>query len=557
MSNLTPDSGRLAFYLRRPDGTEKRLAGDEVEAENVAQKFTFGTIIPGGHGSASLGLTRDPRIDYGDFDVFDEFLARGPGNESAFEGYDIEIPKSGDNEVQLVAAGWGAYLKDNPTFQEIYFDKDLNRFTNVPAARKVLMLGVNAIPNDGSVSLDPTTGLPCLDLSIEGNWLSPWLPHAEMLYDAGPSARIGRIYFTVAPTATTPDVQWYVQFLVHADANFWGAGLETTADVYTSSGAESPVIFTPKEKARYGMFEIYYPNTPAGQAGVVYKFQIRKVVVVGDHSVPIQMSGGQPAGVLASDVVADILQRAAPMLNFTLGTEGSIKPSAYAIPHLIYTEAVTPEDAILQASKYDVPDWGVYDNREFFWRDPSGGRLWVGRQGDSGCDLQDEGKQAEEYYNGVLVQFTDPSGKTFTVGPPGTGGCDYSDASLQDTSSTNPLNEHGRQRLGKVVVGAITTLSGAIQIGSRWLQEELAVSDRGTAVLTGFAQDSAGNYEPVWKIRAGDRIRFDDGKERRIIATNYDHEARTNTLTLDSTPHRVDALMEKMQVELVAVGLGT
>lgn len=548
-----PQAGRLAFYLRRPDDTEKRIAGDEPEAEDIARNFTFGTAVPGGYTNSKVDLTRDPRIDYGDFDLYDEFIARSPSGESAFEGYNIEIPNSGDEQVGAVATGWASSLKDNPTLQEIYVDRDQGRWGGDSAARKINHLSNNFAPNDPSALTDPATGLPAVQLAVEGSWIAPWRPIAETVYDAGPSARVKRVILNWKVLAPASGDSNFVLNLAVLSSDAW-AVIEQTGDIYTS-GSEGLIVFTPLTAGRYAGAHWYYPTSPAGNDGAVYAVHLRGIVVVGNHAVPLTSSNG----VLASDVMADIIARAAPMLTYTTGQEGSIAPSTYSIPHLIFPEAVTAEDAILQASKYDVPDWGVYNDREFFWRPPTTGTLWVARQGDSGTSLQDTGKQAEDVYTGVMVQFTDPSGKTFLVGPPGTPGCDYTDSSLRDSSETNLLNERSRTRLGKLVVSAVTTLSGAIQLGARWLQEELAVADRGTAVLTAFVQDSTGTFEPVWKVRAGDRIRFDDadGRERRIIETSYDHEARTVSLTLDSTPHRLEALMEKMQVELVAIGSGS
>jgi hypothetical protein len=547
-----PQSGRLAYYLRRPDGTTKRLGGDEGLAENIGRNFIFGTAVPGGHTNMSLSLTRDPRVDYGDYELFDEFIAKGPGNESAFEGYNIEMPNSTSDEVGLVATGWASSLKENPTYQEIIVDRDMTRWGDQTAASKINLIAANITPGTMSIAVDPVTGKPAIQLEFSDAWLSPWKPYARAFYDAGPTAKIKIISFTFKGLGNVASNLSFVLEAVTGSDPSWVSGFNLSGDFYTV--AEGEVGFVTPAPNRYGLLQFVYPSTPAGIAGEPYVAQIKGIVVIGDHTIPVL--GGWV--VLASDVVANIIGRAAPMQRYSLGPEGSIQPSSFGIPHMIYPDPVSAEDAVLQASKYDVPDWGVYDNREFFWRPPGSGRLWVAREDDSGTTLQDAGKQAEDTYNGVIVEFTDPSGKRYTVGPPSTAGVDYTDASLRDYSELNPLNEHGRSRLGKLVVSAITTLSGAIQLGGRWLQEELAISDRGTAVVTGFVQDSLGNYEPVWKIRAGDRIRFDDvdGRERRIIETSYNHEERTNSLTLDSTPHRLEALMEKMQVELVAVGSG-
>lgn len=554
-----PQSGRLAFYLRRPDGSSKRIAGDEIEAEDVAQNFQFGTGIPGGFGNASLGLTRDPRAIYGDLNTYDELVALGPGNDTAYEGYNIEIPKSSADQTGLVATGWGAYLKNLPGLQEIYVDRDMSRVTGTSSSRKVLLLQGNYTPYDPSLIVSAVNGLPALELAFEGSWVSPYKPLAEGRYDAGPTARVKYVYaISQVVGAAAPNNTFLLQYIAtDTDPRAIGSteGVEAFPSGVTSLNggqqADAAALVTAR---RYLMLQWSYPTTPAGSAGTKWAVNVYNLTIVGNHGLPLH---NNEVSILASDVVADVVRRAAPLLHFSVGPEGSISPSSFGIPHLIFPQAVTAEEAIMQASKYDVPDWGVYDDRTFFWRPPTAGRLWEARESDPGAELVDAGAQAEDVYNGAAVEFTDPSGVTYMVGPPGCPGCDFFDTSLQDLSPTNPLNEHGLTRYGKLQIGPVTTLAGAIQLGSRWLEDELSNALRGTATLTGFCRDSYGVYEPVWKVRAGDRIRFDGGAEHRIIETTYNHEERTISLTLDSTPNRVDALMAKMEVELTAIGAGS
>lgn len=548
-SIFEPQSGRLAFYLRRPDGTTKRIAGDEVLAENVGQNFSFGTAVPGGYTTASVDFTRDPRVDYGDFEVYDEFLARGPGNESAFEGYDIEIPQSSGGQTGLVAAGWSSYLKDRAALQEIYIDRDMSRVTAPSSTRMVELYGASLTPVGPSLTTDPSSGLPTLALTVSDSWVSPFRPICEAWYDAGPSARVAWMTTNVkaAGSVALTDAAWKL-FYVIADTMDFGtarASQQSAVPLSVLETNDSPTWFT-SPPGRYLIMQWYYSNSPAGASGASFTAMLRNLIVIGDHGLPITAGG-----ILASDVIGDVIRRCAPLLNY------SIEASSFLIPHLIFPTAVNAEEAILQASKYDVPDWGVYDEREFFWRAPATGRIWEARESDAGTELVDAGDQAEDVYNGVEVEFTDPTGRVYRVGPPGAANCDYTDASLADYRLTNPLNEHGRTRYGVLSIGPVTTLPGAIQLGSRWLQDELSTFLRGTAAVTGFARDNYGVYEPVWKIRAGDTIRFDGGVERRIIATTYSHEERQISLTLDSTPNRVDALMAKMEVELVAIGSGS
>jgi hypothetical protein len=73
---------------------------------------------------------------------------------------------------------------------------------------------------------------------------------------------------------------------------------------------------------------------------------------------------------------------------------------------------------------------------------------------------------------------------------------------------------------------------------------------RGEATLTGQAQDSNGVWRPVSQIQAGDRIIFADRSwiTRRIVDLTYSEATDTCSISLDSTPARLDAILERMGV---------
>lgn len=555
------DPGRASLALVRPDGTEKRLGGDEPNAENIPKGLGWGMTLPGGYADLSFDLSRDPGIDYGDTSLFDEVHVYGAGNDKLYEGYDVAFPGSDDNSSSSVnAMGFQGKLKDNPVFSEIFLDADQGRVTPPGTARRIYLIANNYCLFDPGNEVDPTSGKPSIKLQWEGTLAAGIDPHSEGWYDAGNGNKIAQVFFLLKIPASTTGYPIYSDG--SAEAEVVGFDDDVNLNPIQSGNirsAESWDRYMLSAARRFIALKWRYANSGVcGQDGEQYSAYIQSLVFIGDHGLPlINASTTFAGGVLASDVVAYVLKSVAPEINFTTGPSGSIQPSGFPIPHIIFPEAVTAADAILQAGKFDVPDWGIYNDREFFWRAPgSGGRLWVTRKADRGVSFKDEGVQADDVYNGVVVQFTDPSGIVRKVGPPGTPGMDQTDPSLHDYSETNPLNERGAIRLGQLNVNTTTTIAGGIQLGARWLEDILAVTDRGTAEVTGIIFDEFGTPEPVSKVRSGDRIRFDDvdGRERRIIETRYGHEDRKNLLTLDSTPHRVDAIMEQMNVELVALG---
>jgi hypothetical protein len=126
-----------------------------------------------------------------------------------------------------------------------------------------------------------------------------------------------------------------------------------------------------------------------------------------------------------------------------------------------------------------------------------------------------------------------------------------------DTSDTNPVNVAGiPRRWALLEISEITTQAGAIQIGAAWLAEQQLPARRGQLTVTGEIEHPTEGRVPVWRVKAGDYVRIADfptDVSRRVIETNYDHDTRTLTASLDNSAFKMEAILERMGVMLTGV----
>jgi hypothetical protein len=283
--------------------------------------------------------------------------------------------------------------------------------------------------------------------------------------------------------------------------------------------------------------------------------QIKRPAVYGSHG--LQLRGAEPeAGFYASDIIPNALQRWAPLLNFTTGSVGSVRPSSFVIPHLAFREQTSALAIVEGANRYELRPYFVWEDRTFHYHEwGDSGRKWRTRVAPS--QLSETGPTMERLRNGMVVQYQDVDGTTRTVGPPGSG-CDVEDVSLLDTDPENPANQIGIRRWGPPVpMEGISVASEAIRVGVLYLKALRETDTSGQMQLVGTVEDDRGVVRPAWQVRAGDTIvpvDASDTRERRIIRTYYDDPTKTNTVDLDAPPDGTPDLLAQLGVSVTDLG---
>jgi len=546
------DPNRLAISVTHADGRITRWGPDEPDPIDIPADLTFSTQIPGGFKDMSCGLLRRIDGDYTDQGLFDDIRVYAPGNRTVWEGRLVQFPRSHGDGFQIVpgAVGWSANLTDDPSFREIYVDRDFGSWGPPSVQRRLSQVGVFTVA-DSRVTPDNTTGQPSLETTFSGKWTAASKPLIEAWYDAH-ALPIGSLYYAWKKNANVnnADANWVWTAVLSTDDIV--SAIDITANL-SAAGPGSGTLSATGAAKHFALLEHYYNAGPAGIDNTDFAIFWTCLAVYGTHGLTKQGtdSATSAKGFYASDVIRDIVTRAAPEL-----TIGTIDATTFVIPHLVFADPTTAENAITLVNGYHGFDWTVYDNRTFDYRATDPTRLcWAARL-SNGARLELEGETAEQVFNGVYVTYTDPSGQRKTVGPPGAT-ADATDASLADTSSTNPVNVHGiTRRWGLFNITETTTQAGAIQIGAIWLLAHALPQRRGTLTLTGTVTHPTEGDVPVWRVRAGDYIRISDHPAdvpRRIIETRYTHGTRQLTCNLDNTPYMLDAILQRFGSGLVGV----
>jgi hypothetical protein len=536
---------RVTHEITTPSGKRYRWAADERDPENVPSQARWSDVMPGGFENADITLPRLPGIDYDDLERLSTLRVLDAGCGIVGE-YRLERAPATTGDQSAISpglVGWQAALDDNEAFNALYVNRDPGFFGDPPLERQAVIAD-NGRPNGDTISRDGLTWTLPEDVpprSLTETWTPPRKPlliaaveyvgsrkgdftglEGPYIFRSGDLA--GGILMTLDGT------------LQHADL-----AAPDPAVVLHVVNASTTVTVNP-------------PDVSGFPAGVRPQQIIDQIAVYGDTGIPTWPTrDNEPYGVLASDVIRHAVTHGAFPLRVTSDT---IVATGFVIPHLPVFTTGKVSDIISQAARFELNDWAVWENLLFYLH-PRGarGRTWRARIGPA--QLNNTGPQVQRLWESVVVSFTDPGdGQTYTVGPPGSG-CDVESPDLKDPDPLNPANEYPTVRRALLQGGTLTPES-AIQVGGIYLQEQKKLDSSGNAQFVGTVEDDRGIIHPYHHVRAGDQVIFLDAADtspRRIIRADKDDRTKTCSVDLDAPPDAMQALLERLGVALVPIGL--
>lgn len=528
----------LAAELWYADGTVKRFGGDEERSRDLPSNIGWNTQIPGGFDTGSLTLPRLPNLYADEAKLFSHVRVYGRGNRTFYEGRVTGVPQVGVQEINLETEGWVASLTDNEYFERLYLDSDLSAWQEPSTTRQIALI-VAGSPHISGGGLRNDKLATALTTPWSANlrnemWYRGRLSIGSVWYSAadGSSGGIGAL----AGTETVA-----VQI---ADSESNTVGSVTTGNLAVGPAGPLPVTSTltaTAETQKAATVRFVSSAANAGTSSIEYPVNWL-LVVVGTHGLTTSaLSTGAPA-LKASDIVADAVALGAPRLTYSTGATGSIESTATLISQAVYhsttARAVVEEMTLRGATNAFLPDWGVYDGREFFWRSPgSYGRQWHVSREDitptySGPDIG-------ERCRGVVITYQSVGGDTLSVGFTGSG-ADYETSVLMDPNSNST-----RIKLQDI---GISYQEAAVVIGQLLLTEQNRLIQRGSITFSGTVTGIDGSTHPVAAIRAGDRVSVqeDVGAVVPISNTSYNHDDLTLTADLGAPSHSSDALFAQL-----------
>lgn len=537
---------RHTVEVETPKGRRYRWATDEPDPSNVVGNLQHDSTMPGGYGQGDCVLARKPGVGYDDLERLSTVRIRDAGMETVGE-YRLErTPRvSGDQmSVSPGFVGWQAHLEDDKFASFLGIDRDLSQFAAASRAWRSANLAAGYQQADGSVFPDDTSARPGLVLGFDDPGTAK--AAAASTYDAG-ATRIGKVYYDVdaAPVTIAHDAFAWAWRLYTSDADN-GSGIAT-------SSFPGPTGYLNVPGKRYLIPEFRWDGPFATSPGPgTWELHLR-LAVYGNHGLPLH--GPDPGGLLASDIVAYVVARFAPLLRFTTGPGGTIQPSQFVIGHVSLRDPTTAGEILRQGARYELPDWAVWDDRTLYWnarRDR--GRHWRARVGPA--QLSETGPQLDRLWESIVVAYRDVDGSTRTVGPPGSG-ADTESADLKDYDPENPANQLGIHRRDLLQMGT-NTAAGATEVGRQFLEQTKLLDSSGQATLVGHVEDDRGVLHPYSHVHAGDDVTFvdaDDTQPRRIVRAQSSHADRAVHVDLDAPPEGMAALLERLSVDLVPLGI--
>jgi hypothetical protein len=540
---------RHTMVIDSPVGATQRWAFDAPHVQNVLSDASWGSTMPGGWDRMDASLFRKPELRSSDIEPFSRVTVYNAGGKVVGQFRVEQTPAThGDSsEVQPGAVGYQSELDDNKAASFVYVDADSSSWSEPLLARQILL--INTYGRD----------IETLSWQVVKGSLKTTLPNSSV-----PASAYAETWLRMPPGQGVVTFQY--KGTEAMPVGYEPPNLYSTNDDVNSGGGSNPLTLdgtirqwsfgTPP---RFLVLTIYANGTAA--TGNKNQRVIAARVFGYTGILPRPGTDGW-SGVFGSDAVQHAISTWTDF-TFTTGSTGTIVPSTFVIPHLIFRDLGAVSDIVRGATRFGLQDWAVWESNgrtdpPVFWWHPRRyyGSTWRARVGPSKLNLT--GTQVARVWNSVVVQYHDAlTGETRSVGPPGAN-ADASDPVLNDSDPQNPATVAGKTRRALLQMQT-TTLAGATKVGQIFLDEQKLLDSSGDAEFVGWVQDDHGVWHAASDVRAGDYVEFVDSNHpgaRRIVNAKWSEASKSMHVDLDSPPDAMEALLERLQVVLVPLGDG-
>ena len=547
---------RETIIARTPAGKTFRWGEDAWDAADRPDDTSYGSSVPGGYSTFSATLPRIYQSEYPDLPPLTELTVIDGAGATVGEYYlERASRRSGDSvSVSPEAVGFQNMLSDEKNVNWLGVDADLSSWSGATAQRKVWQNAFNVRVVDGAIQDGAYDGLPGLEIELASPWASA--PSGEARYEPPAGTLISKIYYDYgsrSSVAANPAATYTLLLSLMTEPDTFG-GVLSSADLYTVAGGSGSGIFSPGGDRAYGYVRWAPPAGANATDGATYTVRFTRITPVGDHGLTLGTSLGGGPGLLASDVIKYLVREYAPqlqVLDLNVGT------TDLWIPHSRGDQTTVP-DLITDHNKYHQWDWAVWERKRFYYQAPGEASIhkaWRARVGPS--NLEDAGRDVRRVRNGVYVRFTDTQGIQRIVGPPGSQ-ANHTTADLLDLDPANEANQAGRSMYDLVDMRGVSEPEPAVKVGQAYLTLMKQADRSGSATLSGYVQEESGSWYPHTSVRAGDTVRFVDASDsspRRISEVTHTRGDRTSAVTLDAPREGIEAILDRLNLSLVATGL--
>lgn len=519
------------------DGTRYRWSDERFDPGDILTGASWASKRYEGFERWSGTLRRPFSGEFPDLELFNTVSMVGYDGSVAHEARIEQIPRTSPNEIGVEATGWMAHGRDRK-FNEVYVDQDQSAWHDPPLWRRTEL----ALAGSGQGKITAGADATGLVFTAPNEPLGQ-LETAELWYDAPVGVKVVKVYYQAVSAGNFSGFEG--NLLWATDATAAVSGYDSTPLTFNNT-MNLASLTTGRRSLMIRRF-VTLPGGVTPPQGT--QDTISRMAVYGTHGLALSsIVPGDAGGVVASDVVRDIAARFCPLLDAS-----GVQTTTYPIPHLVFKDRTEPYDAFLEVNKYHLWNLAVWEDRRLHFEPfDLTDYTWSVRTTDPGVQIQLQGDSTDHLANYAVVEFTNlVTGAQDQVGPD-----QYPE--LRDDSAENPANRHGLLKEFGVQLSTPTSPDGAAQIGRAALAENNQPVAPGTITFTGHVRDRAGNWQPGWKVRAGDTIAILDhpnDRPRLVVEFQWDHDRKQGTVGVDSTLARLDAYLDRVATAVQAANV--